>query len=355
MFIDEVRIYVKGGDGGDGCISFRRERFIPRGGPNGGDGGKGGDVIICANKNIDTLLDITSKVKFIAEDGGKGQNTNKTGKNGKDLVVHVPKGTLIKDLKTGRIIKDLKENDTSIKIARGGRKGRGNAYFKSPTDQTPRIAEEGRNGQERWLRLELKLIADIGIIGLPNAGKSTFLSSISSARPKIADYPFTTLQPQLGIVELEDYKRLVFADIPGLIEGAHSGSGLGNTFLRHIERTRVVVHLIDISSSDLLKTYNLVRNELALFSSKLSEKAEIVALNKSDILDMESSRIIAEDLSKKISKPVHVVSAVSGNNVKSLIKSAADLIDKEKEREEELSYLSLSTDKDPIGKKGLTF
>lgn len=353
MFIDEARIYVKGGDGGDGCVSFRREKFIPRGGPNGGNGGKGGNVIIRANENIDTLLDITSKVEFIAEDGGKGQNRNKNGKDGRDLTINVPKGTLIKDLKTGRIIKDLKENDESIRIARGGRRGRGNAYFKSSTNQTPRFAEEGRNGQERWIRLELKLIADVGIIGLPNAGKSTFLSRISSARPKIADYPFTTLQPQLGIVELENYKRLVFADIPGLIEGAHSGSGLGNTFLRHIERTRVVIHLIDISATDLLKTYNLVRNELALFSSKLSEKSEIVAINKSDILDTKTSRRIAEDLSKEISKPVHLISAVSGNNVKTLIKTAADLIDKEKE--EELSYLSFPADREAIGKKGLTF
>jgi GTP-binding protein len=353
MFIDEVRIYVKGGDGGDGCVSFRRERFIPRGGPNGGDGGKGGDVIIRASKEIDTLLDVTSKVKFIAEDGGKGQNCNKNGKNGKDLIINVPKGTLIKDLKSGRIIKDLKENDESITIARGGRRGKGNAYFKSPTNQTPRFAEEGRNGKERWLKLELKLIADVGIIGLPNAGKSTFLSRISSARPKIADYPFTTLQPQLGIVELEDYKRLVFADIPGLIEGAHSGTGLGNTFLRHIERTRVVVHLIDISATDLLETYNLVRNELALFSSRLSEKTEIVAINKSDILDTETSLKIAEDLSKKISKPVHLISAVSGNNVKNLIKITANLIDKE--NEEELLHLSFPADHEVIDKKGLTF
>ena len=353
MFVDEVRIYVKGGDGGDGCVSFRRERFIPRGGPNGGDGGKGGDVIIRASKKIDTLLDITSKVKFIAEDGGKGQNRNKNGKNGGDLIINVPKGTLIKDLKSGRIIKDLKEDDESVKIARGGRRGRGNAYFKSPTNQTPRFAEEGRNGWDRWLRLELKLIADVGIIGLPNAGKSTFLSRISSARPKIADYPFTTLQPQLGIVELEDYKRLVFADIPGLIEGAHSGSGLGNTFLRHIERTRVVVHLIDISATDLLETYNLVRKELALFSSKLSEKSEIIAINKSDILDTETSLKIAEDLSKKISKPVHLVSAVSGNNVKNLIKAAANLIDKE--NEEEFLHLSFPAEHEAIGEKGLTF
>lgn len=353
MFIDEVRIYVKGGDGGDGCVSFRREKFIPRGGPNGGDGGKGGNVIIGASKKIDTLLDITSKVKFIAEDGGKGQNSNKNGKDGRDLIINVPKGTLVKDLKSGRIIKDLKENGESIKIARGGRRGRGNAYFKSPTNQTPRFAEEGRNGQERWIKLELKLIADVGIIGLPNAGKSTFLSRISSARPKIADYPFTTLQPQLGIVELEDYKRLVFADIPGLIEGAHSGSGLGNTFLRHIERTRVVIHLIDISATDLLKTYYLVRKELALFSSKLSKKTEIIAINKSDILDRETSLKIAEDLSKKISKPVHLISAVSGDNVKNLIKIAANLIDKK--NEEEHLCLSFPADHEAIGKKGLTF
>ncbi len=353
MFIDEVKMYVKGGDGGDGCVSFRRERFIPRGGPNGGDGGNGGNVIIHANKKIDTLLDITSKVKFIAEDGGKGQNSNKNGKNGRDLTINVPKGTLIKDLKTGRIIKDLKEDGESIRIARGGRRGRGNAYFKSPINQTPRFAEEGRNGRDRWLKLELKLIADVGIIGLPNAGKSTFLSRISSARPKIADYPFTTLQPQLGIVELENYKRLVFADIPGLIEGAHSGSGLGNTFLRHIERTRVVVHLIDISATDLPKTYHLVRNELALFSSTLSEKTEIIAINKSDILDTDTSLAIAEDLSKEISKPVYLVSAVSGYNVKNLIQIAAKTIDKE--NEEEHSYLSLPTDHEAIGKNGLTF
>lgn len=333
MFIDEARIYVKGGDGGDGAVSFRREKYVPRGGPNGGNGGKGGDVIIRVSDKIDTLLDVTSKVKFLAEDGGKGQNSNKNGKDGKHLIINVPKGTLVKDLKTGRVIKDLNKDEESIRIARGGRKGRGNTFYKSPTNQAPRIAEEGRNGNERWLRLELKLIADVGIIGLPNAGKSTFLSRISSARPKIANYPFTTLQPQLGIVELEDYKRIVFADIPGLIEGAHSGMGLGNTFLKHIERTRVVVHLIDISATDPLETYHLVRNELTLFSSKLSEKAELIALNKIDILDEESSRKIAENLSEQLSKPVYLISAVTGNNVKNLIKHTANLIDNEKEVE----------------------
>ncbi len=356
MFIDEAKVYVKGGDGGDGAVSFRREKYVPRGGPNGGNGGKGGNVIIRVSDRIDTLLDITSKVKFIAEDGKKGQNSNKNGKDGKDLVINVPKGTLVKDLKTGRVIKDLNKDEESIRIARGGRKGRGNAYFKSPTNQAPRFAEDGRNGRERWLRLELKLIADVGIIGLPNAGKSTFLSRISSARPKIANYPFTTLQPQLGIVELADYKRLVFADIPGLIEGAHSGMGLGNTFLRHIERTRIIVHLIDISATDPLETYHLVRKELTLFSSKLSEKTELIALNKTDILNPELCRKIAENLSAELSKPVYLISAVTGNNVKELIKNTANLIDKENECEQ--SYLSLpdKTNKDSQDKRqGLTF
>lgn len=329
MFVDEVTIYVKGGNGGDGSVSFRREKYVPRGGPNGGDGGKGGNVILHVSEKIDTLLDITSKVKFIAEDGGKGQNSNKNGKDGKDLIINIPKGTLVKDLKTGRIIKDLKRIGESIKIARGGKKGRGNVHFKSPTNQAPRFAEEGRRGQERWIKLELKLIADVGIIGLPNAGKSTFLARISSARPKIADYPFTTLQPQLGIVELEDYKRLVFADIPGLIEGAHSGLGLGNTFLRHIERTRVIIHLIDISATDPLEAYRMVRKELTLFSSKLSEKAEIIAINKADILDEKIGLKIAEDLSRKSSKPVYIISAVTGKNVKDIIKKAVDLVDEE--------------------------
>ncbi len=328
MFVDEVKIFVKGGDGGDGCVSFRREKFVPRGGPNGGDGGKGGDVILHVSERIDTLLDITSKVRFIAEDGDDGKNNNKNGRDGEDLIINVPKGTLVKDLKTGRIIKDLKDYGKSIRIARGGRKGRGNSHFKSPTNQTPRFAEEGRKGRERWIRLELKLIADVGIIGLPNAGKSTLLARISSARPKIADYPFTTLQPQLGIVELEDYKRLVFADIPGLIKGAHSGLGLGNTFLRHIERTRVIVHLIDISATDPLEAYRTVRKELTLFSTELSEKPEIIVLNKADILEAEACLDIVRDLSRKLSTSVYQISAVTGMNIGNLIKRAAELVDK---------------------------
>ncbi len=335
MFVDEAVIYVKGGDGGDGAVSFRREKYIPRGGPNGGDGGKGGDVIICVNEKIDTLLDITSRVKFIAEDGAKGMNKNKNGKDGNDLVIDVPKGTLVKDSRTGRTIKDLKKTGESITIARGGRKGKGNTHFKSATNQAPQYAQEGRNGLERRIKLELKLIADVGLIGLPNAGKSTLLSRISSARPKIANYPFTTLQPQLGIVEVEDYKRLVFADIPGIIEGAHSGTGLGNTFLRHIERTRMVVHLIDISTdSDPLEAYHTIRKELTLFSPALSEKPEIIAINKVDVLDTETCQDLVKDLSERSSKHIYPISAVSGKNVKALIKEIANIIDKEPEAEQ---------------------
>ncbi len=348
MFVDEVTIFVKGGDGGDGCVSFRREKYIPHGGPDGGDGGKGADVILHVSEKIDTLLDITSKVKFIAEDGGSGRGSNRNGKDGKDLIINVPKGTLIKDSETGRVIKDLKRTGESIRIARGGKKGRGNAYFKSATNQTPRFAEEGKKGRERWIKLELKLIADVGIIGLPNAGKSTFLSQVSSARPKIASYPFTTLQPQLGIVEIEDFKRLVFADIPGLMKGAHSGLGLGSTFLRHIERTKVVIHLIDISAKpDPLESYYLIRKELKLFNPKLSEKPEIIAANKVDLLDTRIYLNIVKNLAKKLSKPVYPISAITGKNVKTLIKRVANLIDKK--AEDENSCLSL-----PVGRQGQT-
>ncbi len=340
MFVDEVTIFVKGGDGGDGCVSFRREKYIPHGGPDGGDGGIGGDVILRVNEKIDTLLDITSKVKFIAEDGGNGRSRKRNGKNGNDTIINVPRGTLIKDSETGRVIKDLKKTGESVRIARGGKQGKGNTHFKSATNQAPQFAQEGRKGRERWIKLELKLIADVGIIGLPNAGKSTFLSQISSARPKIANYPFTTLRPQLGIVEIEDFKRLVFADIPGLMKGAHSGSGLGSTFLRHIERTKVVIHLIDISAKpDPLESYHLIRKELTLFNPKLSEKPEIIAANKVDLLDTKIYLDVVKNLAKKLSKPVYPISAVTGKNVKTLIKEIANLID-EKTEDEHLNLLS---------------
>ena len=342
MFVDEVKIFVKGGDGGDGSVSFRREKYVPRGGPNGGDGGKGGDVILRIDEKIDTLLDITSRKKFIAENGDSGGGSNRNGKDGEDLIVDVPRGTVVKDLKMGLIIKDLKKNGESIRIAKGGKKGRGNVHFKSPTNQAPHFAEKGKTGQERWIKLELKLIADVGIIGLPNAGKSTFLSRISSARPKIASYLFTTLQPQLGIVELEDFKRLVFADIPGVIKGAHGGSGLGNRFLKHIERTKVFIHLIDISTKqDPLEAYNIIRREITLFNPKLSERPEIIAVNKVDLFDERIYLNIAKNLSKRLSKPVYPISAITGKNVKNLIRRVANLINKKTE-DEHLNKLASS-------------
>ena len=329
VVVDEAAIYVKAGNGGDGCVSFRREKFVPRGGPDGGDGGKGGSIFLYVNDKIDTLMDIPSKSRFIAENGACGTGRNRYGKDGKDLVIDVPTGTVVKDLKTGRIIKDLDKAGVCVRIAVGGSKGRGNVHFKSATNQTPRIAGKGKKGQERWLKLELKLIADVGIIGLPNGGKSTFLSRISSARPKIASYPFTTLQPQLGIVDLEDFRRLVFADIPGIIKDAHSGFGLGNTFLRHIERTKVLIHLIDIASDrDPLESYNTIRRELKLFNHGLSEKPEIIVVNKIDLLESGILLSLVKDLTKKLSRPVYPISAATGKNVNILIKRAANLVNK---------------------------
>ena len=247
MFVDEAVIFVKGGAGGNGCVSFRREKYISHGGPDGGNGGKGGDVIFNVSDKIDTLLDLTSRVKNIAESGAHGKGSTKRGKDGKDLSIELPSGTIVKDKESGRVLKDMSTAGESIIIARGGRGGRGNKHFATSINQVPRQAEKGKPGEERWLILELKLIADVGIIGMPNAGKSTLLSRISAARPKIAEYPFTTLQPQLGIVEVEDCRRFVAADIPGLIEGAHRGIGLGDEFLRHIERTKLLLHLLDVS------------------------------------------------------------------------------------------------------------
>lgn len=335
MFIDEVKIYVKGGDGGNGCVSFRREKYIPRGGPNGGDGGKGGDVILQTYEKIDTLLDLRPKSKYIARNGANGKGNNKKGKDGTNLIINVPKGTLVKDAYSGRTIKDLKGNNESIKIAKGGKYGRGNTYFKSSTNQTPQLAEEGRKGQARWIKLELKLIADVGIIGLPNAGKSTLLSQISAAHPKVGSYPFTTLQPHLGIVELEDYRRLVFADIPGIIKDAHSGHGLGNKFLRHIERTKILIHLIDVSTkTGPLDAYQMIRNELTLYNPKLGNKPEVIALNKIDLLDTQAYLNISSELSEKLSLKVYTISSATGKNVKNLINEVANLITAENDEED---------------------
>lgn len=331
MFVDEAIIFVKGGDGGNGCVSFRREKYIPHGGPDGGNGGEGGDVIFRVSDKIDTLLDLTSRVKYIAESGAHGKGSTKKGKYGKDLIMDLPRGTVVKDKESGRILKDMSTVGESVVIAHGGRGGRGNKHFATSTNQVPRRAEKGRLGEERWLALELKLLADVGLIGMPNAGKSTLLSRISAARPKIADYPFTTLQPQLGIVEIENYRRFVVADIPGLIEGAHRGIGLGDEFLRHIERTKLLVHLLDVSPlarMDPSDAYHIVRNELKQYNPKLAEKAEIVIANKMDLLDTEAGMKFIETLEGKISKPVCPVSMVTGKNIGNLLNMVASALNK---------------------------
>ena len=286
-FLDKAKIYVKGGDGGNGCVAFRREKFVPLGGPAGGNGGKGGDVILQADKRLTTLMDFKYKKHFKAERGQHGSGSNKHGKNGKDLIIKVPVGTVVKDAETGEIIADLVEDGQTVVVAKGGRGGRGNSAFKSPTRQSPDFAEEGKKGEERWIELELKVLADIGIIGFPNAGKSTLISTLSSAKPKIADYPFTTLTPVLGVLQLDYGKSVVLADIPGLIEGASEGQGLGHEFLKHIERTKALIHMIDISDfreREPVEAFNIINKELENYSPELLEKPQIVVGNKIDIL-----------------------------------------------------------------------
>jgi GTP-binding protein len=319
LFVDEAKIYVRGGKGGGGCVSFRRERFVPKGGPDGGDGGHGGSVYLVAEEGIDTLLDLAGRHHCRAENGRPGEGSNCHGRRGKDLIVSVPTGTLVHDDETGRLLKDLVEPGKKVCVARGGRGGYGNAHFVSPTNQAPREAQPGRHGQERTLRLELKLIADIGLIGLPNAGKSTLLSRLTNAHPKIADYPFTTREPQLGIMELPGYRRLVLADIPGLIEGAHEGVGLGDAFLRHIERTRVLVHLVDLfppaGSPNPPEAYGVIRAELAKYSPTLAQRREIVVGAKTDLTGAEEA---LHELRNALRERVLGISAVTGRGLRAL-------------------------------------
>ncbi len=311
MFIDEARIRVHGGRGGHGCVSFRREKFIPRGGPSGGDGGNGGSVYCVVAPELNTLLDFAGHHDWRAESGVDGMGRDRHGKNGEDRVVHVPPGTAIYDDDTGILLKDLTDPDQRVRVARGGHGGRGNAFFKGPVNQAPRYAEEGTPGRSRNLRLELKLVADVGLAGLPNAGKSTLLSRLSAARPKIAAYPFTTLAPQLGIVELPGFRRYVMADIPGLIEGAHTGAGLGDGFLRHIERTRLVVHIVDIApmDGDPVDAYRTIRHELSEHSAVLAAKPEIIVANKMDLTDADEHLDIFRE---ELGKPVLAISGVTG-------------------------------------------
>jgi GTP-binding protein len=286
QFIDYVRIHVKAGHGGRGCVSFRREKFVPRGGPNGGDGGKGGDVIVRSVRDLNTLLDLRYRRQYEAARGEHGMGKNMHGRDGSDLVVSVPVGTVVSDAATGETLADLDHDGAQVIAVKGGRGGLGNAHFATATRQTPRFAQPGEEGQERDLVIELKLLADVGLIGLPNAGKSTLISALSSAKPKIADYPFTTLVPNLGVVKRDDYRSFVVADIPGLIEGAHGGAGLGFQFLRHVERTSILLHLVDVSDllqSDPVDDMEKINRELVLFSAALAEKAMAVAGTKLDL------------------------------------------------------------------------
>jgi len=318
MFIDQAQIWVKAGDGGHGCISFRREKFIPKGGPDGGNGGKGGGIYFQAVENLDTLLDFAGKHHWQARNGQPGSGSNKHGASGKDLVIKVPPGTLIHDTDLNLLLKDLNQVGLKVRVCRGGRGGKGNKAFATSTNQTPRNAEPGKKGQERNIRLELKLIADVGLVGMPNAGKSTLISRCSAARPKIADYPFTTIEPVLGIVELSDFRRFVMADIPGLIEGAHAGAGLGHEFLKHIERTTILAHILDImptDGSDPAENYFGIRRELEQYSKALAKKQEIIIANK---IDLDPDGKIVDDLKKKLNETIHPISAVTGAGIKEL-------------------------------------
>lgn len=320
MFIDKCKIFVKAGDGGDGCISFHREKFVPLGGPDGGDGGKGGDVIVKAWATLRTLHDLKIRPHYKAKNGKHGLGDNKYGKSSPPLFIYVPVGTVIQRADSGKIIADLVQDGQEIIIARGGRGGRGNAKFKTATRRAPRIAERGEPGEEVTLSLELKLLADVGIIGYPNAGKSTLLSHISKAKPKIADYPFTTIAPNLGVVSLGEGHGFVVADIPGLIDGAHAGVGLGDEFLRHVERTKVLIHLVDIFGFDNKsgwENYLSINKELKLYNLKLAQKPQIIALNKMDLTDAQEK---LKEFKKHLkNKKIYPISAQSGAGLKELL------------------------------------
>jgi GTP-binding protein len=326
MFFDEAKINVKSGSGGDGCIAFRREKFVPFGGPSGGNGGQGGDVYLVADRNLNTLVHFKKRVHFKAGSGGRGSGKNQQGKAGEDRFIPVPTGTMIYDAGSGALLADLVEDGQQVLVAQGGRGGRGNAAFASPTNQAPRLAEHGEPAQELWLRLELKLIADVGVIGVPNAGKSTLLSVVSAARPKIADYPFTTLQPNLGVVLLDDLQSFVMADVPGLIEGASEGAGLGHQFLRHVERTRLLLHLLDGAATDPLEDYEAINRELVQFSPRLAGKPQVVVLNKMDLPDAQAWWPLVQEAMRERGVEGHAISAVSGQGVQTLMQRAFALL-----------------------------
>ncbi|ADY72924.1 GTPase obg [Desulfurobacterium thermolithotrophum DSM 11699] len=320
QFIDRAKIFVQGGHGGNGCVAFRREKFVPKGGPSGGNGGKGGDVILEADRNVHTLLDFKYKRHYKAERGRHGEGNKRTGRSGEDLIIKVPVGTVVKDAETGKVLGDLNKHGQRLIVAKGGRGGRGNAEFATPTRRTPDFAEPGEPGEERWVELELKLLADVGLIGFPNAGKSTFLSRVTAAKPEIADYPFTTLRPILGVAKVGDFSFVV-ADIPGLIEGAHAGKGLGHEFLRHVERTKLLLHLIDLTdmTRDPKEAFEKINKELELYSLELTQKPQIVVGTKIDALTDRSKIEELKNYFEKKGYPFFAVSAVTGEGMNELM------------------------------------
>jgi GTP-binding protein len=327
MFVDRVVLYVKGGDGGRGCVSFRREKYVPRGGPDGGDGGQGGSVIVRAVEGTDSLAGVVHRKHWRARRGGAGEGSNRHGRNADDIIIQVPPGTVVRDRDRGHVLKDLTAPGSQVTVAHGGKGGRGNKAFTTSTHRAPRHAEPGQPSEERWIVLELKLIADVGLLGLPNAGKSTLLSRLSRAQPEIADYPFTTKFPNLGLVQLGDDRAFVLADLPGLIEGAHAGVGLGHEFLRHVERTRVLVHLLEPSptdKSDPVHNYQVIRRELELHSQALAEKPEIIALTKMDLTGSEEIRARVE---QELGREVIGISAATGQGLARLVGKIVEQLD----------------------------
>ena len=329
-FLDQAKIYVRSGDGGDGVVAFRRERFIEYGGPDGGDGGKGGDIIFEAVQNLNTLIDFRYTQHFRARKGGNGSGSDRTGAGSDDVVIKVPIGTQIMDDDQETMLADLDVPGKRITLLRGGDGGYGNAKFKSSTNRAPRRADKGWPGEERWIWLRLKLIADVGLVGLPNAGKSTLLAASSAARPKIADYPFTTLHPQLGVVRLNATEEFVIADIPGLIEGAHEGAGLGDRFLGHVERCAILLHLIDGAAGDVVKAWRMVREELAAYGGGLADKPELIGLNKGDSMTPRETSARRAALAKASGRPVMVLSGVTGEGVPEVLRALQNAVNDER-------------------------
>ncbi len=326
MFYDQARIFVRSGNGGDGMISFRREIYVPYGGPDGGDGGWGGDIVFVVDPKLNSLVKYHRLVHYQAGHGGHGSKRKRHGANGKALRLPVPAGTVIRLEKTGAVLADLTEPDQEFVVLHGGKGGKGNIHYVNSVNQAPRLAERGEPGQEAWLTLELKLIADVGIVGVPNAGKSTLLSAVSAARPKIGNYPFTTLQPNLGVAQLDGYETLVLADIPGLIEGASAGVGLGHDFLRHVERTRVLIHLLDGAAEDPLEDWAMINQELTLYDVALEDKPQLVVLNKMDLPDAAAWESLVKERVKEEGYTFCAISAVSGQGIRDMLRKAKQMV-----------------------------